>query len=815
MSKRSAHDPRYLRIGLTALAVALVVAAPGSVRAQPAPAPPPPTPLAGVVAPKLVRDAPIVYPEGAHGDATVVLTVVVDKDGTVRDAEPLVPSPPFSEVAQRAVRAFVYEPATRNGVPIVAKIRVEITFTEPPPPPKEPEPEPPPPPPKKGPRAPVIEQVDVRGLRAESGRTASLSRAEVRQVPGTFGDPFRAVEIMPGVTPIVSGLPYFFIRGAPPGNVGYFLDGLRVPVLFHVGAGPSVVHPALVKQVDLYPGGYPARFGRFAGGIVSGEMLDPLERPHGEMNLRLFDVGAFAETPFASGKGSVALGGRYSYTGALFSVFSPSTILDYWDYQARATYDLTPNDRVSVFAMGSYDFLGQKLEGGVEGEPLTLFGAEFHRLDLRYDRRFSSGRLRSAVTIGIDKSRISQDRNTRDRLIGTRTEVETRLSREVLLRAGTDAQIDSYDVQTGLSDLGPAAATIASLFPSRADFVMGARADLVLKPSDRLEVVPGLRADLFASQGATAVGIDPRVATRTQLTDKLALLSAAGLAHQAPAFVVPVPGFTPGGIRGGLQKAAQQSLGLEFALFTDTTLTATVFHNGFFDMSDPLGATAPVPPGCPPGTFPTDTLAGDRGAGPGGGGGGNACGARFTPGTVGPDRSGGGGQGSETRGTQRTATALEVRTRGRSYGVELFVKKRLTSRVGGFFSYTLSRSTRTFEDREYLATFDRAHVLNVALAYDLGRNWRAGTRVVFYTGVPKAPDPTDPDTSRLPPFFRVDLRLEKKWQLGKTAWISVVAEWLNATLTKESIAQNCTLQGCEAQFIGPVTIPSLGLEGGI
>ena len=120
MSKRAAHDPRFLRTWLSAFVVAFVVASSGSVRAQPAPAPPPPTPLAGVVAPKLVRDAPIVYPEGAHGDATVVLTVVVDKDGTVRDAEPLVPSPPFSEVAQRAVLAFVYEPATRNGAPIVA-----------------------------------------------------------------------------------------------------------------------------------------------------------------------------------------------------------------------------------------------------------------------------------------------------------------------------------------------------------------------------------------------------------------------------------------------------------------------------------------------------------------------------------------------------------------------------------------------------------------------------------------------------------------------------------------------------------------------
>ena len=47
----------------------------------------------------------------------------------------------------------------------------------------------------------------------------------------------------------VSGLPFFFIRGAPPGNAGYFLDGVRVPLLFHVGAGPSVVHPALIVRV--------------------------------------------------------------------------------------------------------------------------------------------------------------------------------------------------------------------------------------------------------------------------------------------------------------------------------------------------------------------------------------------------------------------------------------------------------------------------------------------------------------------------------------------------------------------------------------
>jgi hypothetical protein len=117
-------------------------------------------------------------------------------------------------------------------------------------------------------------------------------------------------------------------------------------------------------------------------------------------------------------------------------------------------------------------------------------------------------------------------------------------------------------------------------------------------------------------------------------------------------------------------------------------------------------------------------------------------------------------------------------------------------------------------NQQFTATYDRTHVVNAALAYNLGRNWRAGTRVIFYTGIPKTPDPTDTTTTRLPPFFRVDLRLEKRWQLGERTWISVVAEWMNATLSKESVATTCTLQGCQTQEIGPVTIPSLGLEGG-
>jgi hypothetical protein len=37
---------------------------------------------------------------------------------------------------------------------------------------------------------------------------------------------------------------------------------------------------------------------------------------------------------------------------------------------------------------------------------------------------------------------------------------------------------------------------------------------------------------------------------------------------------------------------------------------------------------------------------------------------------------------------------------------------------------------------------------------------------------------------------------------------------MNATLSKEAVTTTCTLSGCEAEMIGPVTIPSIGVEGG-
>ena len=768
------------------------------------------SPAHTLVPPVLESDPSVPFPAGETEDVSVVLTLTISVDGSVRFAVPAEDHRPFSSLATDAALTWHFQPATRDGIAVAAKVKFEINFH----PPKLEQPpavakvETASSPPKKKEAPADVDEVRVRGARSDPGRTATLTRAEVRQIPGVFGDPFRAIEVMPGVTPIVSGLPFFFVRGAPPGNVGYFLDGIPVPYLFHVGAGPSVIHPGLIDRVDLYPGGYPASFGRYSGGIVSGETVKPQSELHGEYNVRVFDAGALVETPFADGKGTALVGGRYSYTALLLSLLNSNTALAYWDYQGRVTYNLTPRDQVSVFAFGSYDYLGQKTPTGTT----TVFGADFHRVDVRYDHKLDdAGTMRTAVTGGIDETQLDQGRVLRDRLVRVRNEVTYRLSPVVTARFGADTQVDRYDIELPAADLGPATAALASFFPSRTDISVGVRGDIIINAGKRLEITPGMRLDYYGSEGATAIGADPRLSTRAMITENTHLLSAIGIAHQTPSFVVPVPGFQPGGLQGGLQTAVQESTGVELDLGSGMIATATVFHNAFYNLSDALSVSAPDISGCQPGQFPGNVLSGDPGTQPQGNG---RCGQRFPTGTIGSDRAGGGGQGAQSQGDIQQAQAFETRANGSAYGLEIYFKRKLTSRLGGFLSYTLSRSTRTANNMDFIASFDRTHVLNAAIAYDLGRNWRAGTRGTFYTGSPKAPDPTDPSSTRLAPFFRLDLRLEKRWQLNRRWWISFVAEWMNVTLTKESIGTSCTLQGCQETKIGPVTIPSIGIEGG-
>lgn len=341
-----------------------------------------------VTAPKPLVTADVPYPFDGSGDADVVLTLLISDAGNVREIRNATGPEPFVSQARASVASWTYEPAQRGAAKVAAVIRVLVHFEAPKPKPRG----------RSLPDGPAADatgagakpetatEVLVRGNRAPAPNTMQLGKSEVRQLPGAFGDPFRAIDVLPGVVPTISGLPFYYIRGAPPSNVGYYLDGVRVPYLFHFGLGPSVVHPALVERVVLYPGAPPENFGRFAGAYITADGAAP--RKFAEANLRLVDFGAIAETSVLNDRLYVLAGGRFSYTAALLSLFAPDITLDYRDYQARVTYKLTPHDDIRAFFFGGSDFVVQDQEEDRAGEKSQVrnvfFASEFHRGDLRY-----------------------------------------------------------------------------------------------------------------------------------------------------------------------------------------------------------------------------------------------------------------------------------------------------------------------------------------------------------------------------------------------------------------------------------------------
>lgn len=74
---------------------------------------------------------------------------------------------------------------------------------------------------------------------------------------------------------------------------------------------------------------------------------------------------------------------------------------------------------------------------------------------------------------------------------------------------------------------------------------------------------------------------------------------------------------------------------------------------------------------------------------------------------------------------------------GKSYGLELFIKKR-TGKFNGWIGYTLAKTVRQFDEvnegREYPTKYDRRHDVAITMTYELNDNWSFGAVFVYATG---------------------------------------------------------------------------------
>ena len=658
---------------------------------------------------------------------------------------------------------------------------------------------------------------------------------------------------------MLSGISYPVVRGSQPSSTGYFLDGVRVPILFHLFLGPAVVHPDFIDTIDFYPGNPPTSYGRLTGGAVEGRLTRPRDdRLHGSAYADLLNAGLFVEYPFQSTGTNVSVAGRLSYTPWLIALAANALeipgskdtrlVLDFYDYQARVEQAVGPG-RLRLFAFGSSDTFGTR---AVTDNGFTaLQSVLFHRVDLRYRHPVAGGELEGGVTVGLDRFGISsgslQDGsntlNVDQRDFIARLGYERALGHGFRLRGALDVD-HKRAVVSLLSRPSPLAGDgvdeVRLDLPVALATFSGLWVELPWEKDGRWSVVPGLRLDNYhLNGGPNAFVAEPRLSVRHQLDERWTVKGGAGLYHQPPTTLISLPIVDIAALNQGLQRTLQMSGGVEykdlwgFDVSVDgyvnpmlRTVELTPFGN--VDSDTPGGPPLPDVPGIP--------------------------GERPPPPT--PPGSGGLGRVRSLTRQQDPLPDLpdlelgDLSSRGLAYGLELLVRRPLGGNWFGWLSYSLQRSTRFVRFTRYDAqdrpvgeaegylpfAFDQTHVANLVLSYRFGNNFTLGGVLHFNSGRPESGTLTsrtlvegrdvlgqprwvrvDRDrVDRLPPFFRFDLRLSKAWAY-ETFTLEAYLDMLNVTLSQEVVSFSYNGGGylpLEKEATGlPIALPVLGLKG--
>ncbi|MCB0368503.1 MAG: TonB-dependent receptor, partial [Bdellovibrionales bacterium] len=103
----------------------------------------------------------------------------------------------------------------------------------------------------------------------------TLTQEQFLSLPGSGGDPVKAVQNLPGVNRVQGFSSQVVIQGSEPKDTSYTLDGHDIPIVFHFGGLSSVVMPEALEQVDYLSAGYGVEYSRATGGIIGLKTKTP------------------------------------------------------------------------------------------------------------------------------------------------------------------------------------------------------------------------------------------------------------------------------------------------------------------------------------------------------------------------------------------------------------------------------------------------------------------------------------------------------------------------------------------------------------
>lgn len=642
--------------------------------------------------------------------------------------------------------------------------------------------------------------------RAEISRI-TLTDAELHDTAGTGGQPLRVVMLLPGVVTPASGLSYPIVRGSLPAATGYYLDGVRMPQLYHLLAASSVVHPDFIDRIDridFFASNAPSRYGRISGGVVAAQVAKARDdRVHFSIATDILQSNAFLEVPIQATGTNITVAGSANYAGWLLGLLSAADVfggnkpvLESYDYQVRVEQKLGKG-KVRLLAFGSTDL------AGVRGRSTYLATSRFHRIDLRAQYPIGPGVIEVASNVGWETMGVSvatspdnRGHFNLDRFTWTgRASYRVDVNEHLQVKVG-------FDFERQLSDIENTVGVGTGGDVLRQPRVMGVFTGTFAEAAffwGQWTVVGGVRVDTWhLPPDFTLISSDPRLDVRFKPFETLTFRASAGLVHQAPMLLLSLPVSDTAALKSGLHEVGQFSLGAVGVLpWGGLELSGDVFYNHIFQARERSVLE-----------FATGISSLDD----------RFIGARW----------------------------------GRAYGLELMLRLPQQGRLFGWLSYTLMRSERMrrfviYDASQTYATdttamlpfaFDQAHTLNLTVGYQLPKGFKVSASVHFNTGRPESGEfssrtsrlvanPTTgeqrwavvplSEVDRLPAYARLDLRVSKLITFSSFS-AELYLDVLNTLGIPEVYGYNYTYsmttpsEPVKTAFSLPIVLPTLGVK---
>jgi len=211
-----------------------------------------------------------------------------------------------------------------------------------------------------------------------------LNIQTVKQMPVVLGevDIIKSILQLPGVTNSGEGQSGFNVRGGSADQNLVLLDEATVYNTSHLFGFFSVFNSDVIKDLKLYKGGIPARFGgRLSSVLDIYQKEGNKEQYKFNGGIGLISSRLMAEGPIVKDKGSFVIAGRGSYGHLFLKLADNKNSAYFYDLNTKLNYEL--NDNNSIFLSGYFGRDLFDLNGGF----VNTYGNSFG--NLRWNHLFS------------------------------------------------------------------------------------------------------------------------------------------------------------------------------------------------------------------------------------------------------------------------------------------------------------------------------------------------------------------------------------------------------------------------------------------